>query len=457
MSNSSSANSLGAIDYNQYQSWGKITLPSGSVLYVVPGTGYVYDPFLSQAKGRPVLWNNPSSALEKKKTDEKRQQQADTMNSPAMQTAIQVGVPIATATGAHLIANQFPSAAEQAQTAALQAKAPIVNPVSSAAPVATPGGAFQAGAGIAPIASTGQATALGSAANGGTLMTDGSTLMSDGSSILANGTVLPPGAGTAANAFQTGAGIAQTGGYFSGLAPAGSDFASMGTFGQVALPVAGALGAYDLISNFGRESKLGGFSSGAATGAAIGSVVPGVGTLIGAGVGGALGLASSFYQHKTTKQSEAENWQGLMDRGITAAGQGYADMHGNAATPGMTAEGKPWGFDTAVSEVKNGDSGQFRGVYGNYDTFGNDWATYTPGQQDAIVSALAHSDQYYSKKGDVLIKDQNKAREIKDQVLAGTYSQGGAAPVINPGYHPRSPQQMGRDLAARSDARHARR
>lgn len=72
--------------------------------------------------------------------------------------------------------------------------------------------------------------------------------------------------------------------------------------GKVALPVAGAYGMYDLLTDdsfFKRKAKgkklVMNAAQGAASGAAIGSAIPGVGTGIGAVVGGLIGTASNFF------------------------------------------------------------------------------------------------------------------------------------------------------------------
>lgn len=64
------------IDYSQYKSWQTIVAPTGATYYIVPGTGYVYDPFLSSSKGRPVLFQNPTPQVEeKRKLDKEKEKQ----------------------------------------------------------------------------------------------------------------------------------------------------------------------------------------------------------------------------------------------------------------------------------------------------------------------------------------------------------------------------------------------
>jgi hypothetical protein len=107
--------------------------------------------------------------------------------------------------------------------------------------------------------------------------------------------------------------------------------------------------------------------------------------------------------------------------GVTDAQAAFLANH----PPGDTSiyqdgprKGQKWTFENALADAKQ-DPKQFRLVFGNYDTFGNDWSTYTPEQQDAIVSRLANENLYGSKKGDVIITDKARARQIKDEVLSG--------------------------------------
>jgi hypothetical protein len=118
-----------------------------------------------------------------------------------------------------------------------------------------------------------------------------------------------------------------SGGALSSLYAPGSDIAGYGTFGQVALPFAGALGARDLYQNWGqRQGPVRGAVSGAATGAAIGSAVPGVGTLIGGGVGALLGGAAGLL--KTGKHEDQVKRDGLR---ASLQGMGFLDEKFNVS------------------------------------------------------------------------------------------------------------------------------
>ena len=80
-------------------------------------------------------------------------------------------------------------------------------------------------------------------------------------------------------------------------------------------------------------------------------------------------------------------------------------------------KGKEWNWEDAKNRAQINPS-EFRGVYGNFDTFGNDWATYDPAQQDEIVKRLLAESLYNPEKGDITIADKTRARQIKDEVLS---------------------------------------
>lgn len=148
-------------------------------------------------------------------------------------------------------------------------------------------------------------------------------------------------------------------------------------------------------------------------------------TSLGIATGGISELARPLLMHKSISEQQDKRWGGLIDQGIKgAAEQKQAlDNLGDMAGKMINSQGQKvdWNFNDALQQVKSGQTDQFRGVYGNLKTFGNDWNRYTPDQQNKIVSALANANLYQSKKGDVHITDEDAARKIKDQVLAGTY------------------------------------
>lgn len=212
---------------------------------------------------------------------------------------------------------------------------------------------------------------------------------------------------------------------------ASEGFSGLGTTGSAAsyaLPVASAAGggylAYDLgkdihqnkIKKTGRGYARGA-GQGAASGALIGTAIaPGVGTLIGAGIGalaGGIGVAAG---HEGTKEAQKRKWGELADKGVLVP-EGLSTADQKAA--GNTA--KNWTFEGARQKLLSGQNpDEFVGVLGNFETFGNDWlGKYTDAQRRDFAKRAAAENLYYSKKGDIFVKDQNRAKAIMDSVLGG--------------------------------------
>lgn len=400
---------MGGIDFSQYQSWQKITAPTGAVYYVIPDTGYVYDPFLSAQKGRPILWENPLPEYEKKQ--EYEQEQADAKSrakkaaSPEGQLLPIVGVVGGTVGAKYLVDALGPATALEAAQAnyynslAGSSSAGAASAGTSAAPASTAADAFVTSA--APAA-TSAPISLG--AEGIQTLADGSILMSDG---------------TIQAATQTAGETAAT---------AGAE-AALGI--QPYLGAAGAaLGAYGVYNAIESDDTLSGGISGAGMGLGLGMAAPLVGmgplgwgalglmALGGAGLGAGL---TEVLGHKSTKQYQAERWGELEEKGIVNAGAAFQANHA-ADDDGVWNEGqfagKKWNWEDARTLAKQ-DPIHFNLVLGNYETFGNDWDQYSQEQRNQIMARLLDEDLYHSTKGDIRIKNEDRAREIKDQVLSG--------------------------------------
>lgn len=405
---------LGGIDFSQYQSWQKMVAPTGAVYYAVPGTGYVYDPFNSQLKGRPVLWENPLPEYEAKEAAKKKAEKAA---SPEGQLLPIAGVVGGTVGAKYLVDALGPTTALEA------AQANYYNSLADAGSAALTDGTTAAAGGAGTTAAantaqsaftnaaTGASTAGTAAAEGGavgvqTLM-DGSTLMSDGTIVGAESAM--------------------------GITP------YLGAAGA-------ALGAYGVYNAMQSDDTLSGGISGAGMGLGLGMAAPLVGmgplgwgalglmALGGAGLGA--GLTEAF-GHKSTKQYQAERWGELEEKGIASAGHAYQANH-PGGDDGVWDEGqfagKKWNWEDAKTLAKQ-DPIHFNLVLGNYETFGNDWDAYSQEQRNQIMSRLLDEDLYHSTKGDIRIKNEDRAREIKDQVLSG----GGVAPATNVQVNPAPP------------------
>lgn len=246
------------------------------------------------------------------------------------------------------------------------------------------------------------------------------------------------GNGTAASQLVAGNTVydAATGIPVASAAPAAQSAFSLsgiGGAGNAILPAAGLAGAYDLFTH--DRGHLASTAEGAASGAALGSWAGPPGALIGGGIGGLVGLGKSFMGGgPSTKEVEAQRWGDLQKQGIAGAAEAYQANHGSAGDgywhDGQFA-GKKWNFNDALTLAKQ-DPGQFNEVEGNYSTFDNDWHGYSVDQKKAIVKSLIDNDQYYSDKGDVLIKDKTKALSLRDQALGSMPKSGGTPRADTP-------------------------
>ena len=366
------------LDVKGYQNWRKVVDEDGQVYYQYPNSNLYYNPVLSASKGRSVFKQNLESEMKARKEQrDAQQQQLDIQKqaaSPAGQIAPIAGT-IAGTLGAGYIANQAWGSAAGATPGVVSA------PVTSAGGAAI--GAAPSGAGFVSGA-TGSGTA-GAGIGSGAAGTLGGSAPS--APVMVGGSPGVLGVGSAGSALAANAGAL-------GVAPLAAIAGATYLGGKSAL---------DMIQ--GKEDKS----------------IPG---LIGRGslaiaTGGLSEVAKAFLgNHKTTKQVMKERWDGLAKEGIAGAAEqkkaldSLGDMSGKDPVTG-----EKWDFDVALNRVKSGETAEFNGVYGNYKTFGNDWEKYTPEQKAAIVRANAEAGNWVSNKGDVLYKDEAKARKIKDEVL----------------------------------------
>lgn len=201
------------------------------------------------------------------------------------------------------------------------------------------------------------------------------------------------------------------------------DLGGIGSAGNAILPAAGAYGVYDLATH--DRGPVGGALEGAASGAAIGSGFAGVGAIPGAIIGGGLGLAKGlFFEHKSTRDIAKEHTQNLLNKGKDDATwqqyvSGMREQY-NSAPPDPS---KPFhaGQYGSWDEYKTAglDANDLTGVYGNLKVYGPQWATLTEDQRKAVTQANINSGLYYSKKGEVELNDEQKAKDNLNSVLSG--------------------------------------
>lgn len=379
--------SLSNYDYSKYPTWEQVKTPSGATYYVVPGTAFVYDPFLSQQKGKPVLWQNPKPQQDEKAAAEKAAKDAA---SPLNQL-----LPVAGSTAGVIGAKYAVDALGPATAAEKLAELELSKQIAAqTAQQAAAQGAGQTASLAAP-----QIVDAGRVA----------------------GNVADVGANTMA--FQDGL-----------------------NFSNALSAAAVAKGGYDVQKGYEQGGE--GVRSGLTTaGAGIGSLImPGLGTAAGAAIGNVLGygLQGSGWKndlallaagggitaplivarrmgvdlmHKTTKQVQQEHTQQLAEKAPEdATWQNYlGGMRTQEVNKDAPFAGKYKTFDEYKKAGLQADD--LTGVYGNLKTFGPEWAKLDFNKQKQVTQGLIDAGLYKSKKGEVEITDEDKAHEIKNQVL----------------------------------------
>lgn len=275
----------GGVDYSQYQTWQKVVAPSGQVYYAVPGTHFLYDPFISGMKGRPVLFVNPSQEVAAKKAAE------DARNRQIA------------------LAEQAASPMGQAMPVAGGIAGAVAAPyILSKLDLTTTG--EKVGQAAAQLAQTGQTLGqAGQTAQGA--FTQGALNVPATPNVVNVGRVAEqvPAPGF----FDLGGGLIE--GQVTPLSGLGGAL--------------GAYGMYDILSN--KKHGMGGALQGAASGAGIGTMImPGIGTGIGAGLGALTGYFGNFGDTDAYK-TEWKRKKDLFEQGkITAEQLGAEPMAGRS-------------------------------------------------------------------------------------------------------------------------------
>lgn len=427
------------IDYSKYSEWQPIQTANGGVQYLVPNTEWVYDPFVSAQTGQVQLFRNPTKQVQAQAAAQKEHDDqvslAKKQSSP-MNQVMQLGLPLALAAGGkyaynHWIDPKEVGAAQKLQDVLANQKLTAMNKAAEATLAKIPvseGGTL--GSASASSASTGTGF-WGNLWGDGAASTPQATNMFDQPlEQVLNTQVAPLGTNTGSSAMarlssealdQAGKQALSQGAQAAGeqVAPESTGFFSgltataPGTVGASFLPAMGvAAGAYTGMQQFGgaknafQGKKLSGMQQAALALPTFGmsllwNHIPGL-------------------THKSTKEHIAERWGGLAEKGVNGAQEAFLAAHSpedNGIWKEGPGQGQKWNWETAVERAKANPS-EFRGAYGNFDTFGNDWATYDPSQQDAIVQRLIQENLYNPEKGDITISDKEKARKIKDEILS---------------------------------------
>jgi hypothetical protein len=151
---------------------------------------------------------------------------------------------------------------------------------------------------------------------------------------------------------------------------------------------------------------------------------------------------AGIFGGKSTKDYQNERVGNLESQGNVGAAnflreaRGIADKNNDTWQEGPF-KGQKWSFDKATQLAKQ-DPTAFIGVLGNFEAFGDKWLGVAPEKQKQVVSQLLNEGLYTSDKGDVLIKDKNRANEIFSQVSQSPSSSFTAptSPVVQPSTSP---------------------
>lgn len=302
-------------DYSQYANWKTITAPTGATYYIVPGTGYVYDPFLSSVRGRPVLFTNPTPQVEemdrKKAKEEKAIKAAEKASSPMGQL-----LPVAGTVGGLYAAKKAMNWLDAPASAA-------TNAATNTAANADPSMLSQAGDWVSR-----QADAVGNWFSGGSSATPAASAAAPTSATQAfmqGATTSTIPAGASVPAGYTAVGSAANGGTM--IAPTSSAATpALGITPYLGLAGAG-LGAYGVFNANQAGSASQGALSGAGMGAGLGMAAPllglgplgwgglGLMALGGAGLGGGLGAIGKIGD-KDMWKTEGNKLRKLSEQGV---------------------------------------------------------------------------------------------------------------------------------------------
>jgi len=358
-------NPFAGIDFSGYQKWPSIVSAiDGKRYYEVPGhPGTYFDPL----RGRNgTVTRTPEQQIEQKKKADQALNPTPGAGSQIAQTL----TPIVGTAGGIVLANQLANigTTTAATTGAGAAGAGAGVGAGVAAPVGV-GAANTAGQGAGILGITGTtapttaAYPVGTAANGGALMSDGTIV--------------------------------------AGSQPGMFSLSGIGSAGNVILPAAGVVGAYDMFAN--KRRGAGGVLQGAASGAAMGSYFGAPGAI----VGGVVGLGAGLLQaKKSTKEVQEGRWKDT----------GRADLADKM---------KGWDYGTNNAQFMQTRDEKFLtpdDIRVNPDNYNNvpDWDKWTKQQQDAFLNDLLRNGKVREKKGGIYY-DDGYAKDLADRIRSGQY------------------------------------
>lgn len=395
-------------NYSLYQNWERVVDPNGQVYYVIPNNpGYVYDPVASNATGRHVIRRNPRQQFadeqqQRQDIEEQRKQQREAAKQQAFnQSPLGQLLPVAGTVGGTVLASHLMPAKE-----ANALEIALANKIN--AETAALGGNTQAAAAAAQ-----GATNVASPVAGDLL---GASAVRQVPAV--NGGV--PGIGPVGDGGQSVANIVGETGFFNTPVESLGGITPMQGLGAVGA----ALGAYQAFKGVESGNPFSAGMGGLGMGLGLNSMGLALGPWGWAAMAApALLAATGVFDHKSTKEYQAERWGGALERGDITEEQlaafGHAADDDSIYDEGPR-KGQTWSYENALADAQV-DPRHFAGVLGNFETFGSGWATIPPSQRDTIVKALVDENLYTNDHGDILIaeKDKARAKEIYDEVMGG--------------------------------------
>lgn len=418
----------GGIDYSQYANWQTITAPTGATYYVVPGTGYVYDPFLSNVKGRPVLFTNPTPQVEEKN---KAQAEKDAQIKAAKQAASPMGqiLPAAAGVGGLYLANQaggwLSGTGSAAQTAANAGTAAANTAATTAA---------NTGASAIPQAGTWLGRQFDAAGNA--LGLSGSTPASTAGEAFSGAALPAPGSANFVGPMPEGAGV------LGSMTPyLGAGGALLGGLGVYKANQAGSAGQ--------------GAISGAGLGAGLGMAAPlvGLGPLgwgglglmaLGGGLlGGGLGAIGRIGD-KDMWKTEGNKLKKLQDQGVYVP-QGLIDsmpQNKGRSTEELVARAKASGGNVKFAESRKESDLAPQDIVG-YAAFAQndpDWFKKPLQQRLAIAQQALGAGAVREHHGTIDV-DWGKVPDVNAVPPPTTPQPGPGAAISRIGTAPQAPSQ----------------
>lgn len=234
--------------------------------------------------------------------------------------------------------------------------------------------------------------------------------------------------------------------------PGAFSMSGIGSAGNAILPLAGAMGAYDLFANNRKGAR--GALQGAASGAAMGSYFGVPGALIGGGLGLGAGLVSGMGD-KDRFKTEYKRSQKLRDKGVNWNLNTESPSRGRTkdelialenakAARGMYSNPK-FAASRNEADLRPED---IWGYSGFGEKYGNKWlGEFSENQRRNIAQELLNAGAVREHRGTMDFEwgkvDPAKLAAAEGSAIPKATSKGAS---IDPGFHPMMKQLIGRDI-----------